>query len=109
MIRGILICAALASPVQAAHRIAVMPLKDLMESKGSVGEAIRETVTTDLKEVPGLQVVERAQIDRVIAELKLEGQKSDLGQVATVKVGALVSATMIVVGSYQAVGGTARL
>src|SRR5689334_18255587 len=93
----------------AAPRIAVMPFKDLMDGKGSVGEAIRETVTADLKEVSGLQVVERGQIDQVIGELKLEGAKNDLGPAATMKVGSLVSATLVVIGSYQAYGATARV
>ena len=36
--------------------VAVMPFSDLSGGKGKVGEAIRETVTTDLKDVAGLAV-----------------------------------------------------
>src|SRR5437764_13655737 len=89
--------------------VAVMPFKDLSGQKGSIGEAIRETVTTDLKDVPGLRVIERSNIDRILAEQNLQANKSDLDPLSTVKVGKLLGATLIVAGAYQKAGSTVRL
>jgi TolB-like protein len=89
--------------------VAVMPFKDLSGGKGSVGEAIRETVTTDLRDVPGMRVIERANIDKILTEQNLQGRKADLDPLSTVKVGKLLGATLIVGGAYQKVASTVRL
>jgi TolB-like protein len=89
--------------------VAVMPFKDLSGSPGALGEAIRETVTTDLKEVTGLRVIERANIDRVIAEQNLAGQRNDLSPIASVRVGTLLGATLMVTGAYQRAADNVRL
>ena len=89
--------------------VAVMPFKDLSGGRGQVGEAIRETVTVDLKDVPGLKVIERALIDQVIAEQNLQAKKTELDTIATVRVGTLLGATLIVAGAYQRVGEGVRL
>jgi TolB-like protein len=89
--------------------VAVMPFKDLSGGKGQVGEAIRETVTADLKEVAGLRVIERSSIDQVIAEQNLQAKKTELDTIATVRVGTLLGATLIVAGAYQRVGDGVRL
>ncbi|MGZ3405530.1 MAG: hypothetical protein ACXVAN_03735, partial [Polyangia bacterium] len=51
-----------------APTVAVMPFVDLSGRGNSVGEAIRETVTSDLRAVPGLRVVERARLDELLGE-----------------------------------------
>src|SRR3954469_25675163 len=89
--------------------VAVMPFKDLSRAGGFVGEAIRETVTADLKEIPGLRVVERQSIDQVIAEQNLQTKKAELDTIASVRVGTLLGATLIVSGAYQRVGDGVRL
>jgi TolB-like protein len=89
--------------------IAVMPFKDLSGGKGQVGEAIRETVTADLKDLGGLKVVERGNIDKVIAEQNLQAKKNDLGMAESIRVGTLLGATMIVAGSYQKASAQVRL
>ena len=88
--------------------IAVMPFKDLSGGKGHVGEAIRETVTSDLKDA-GLKVVERGNIDKVIAEQNLQAKKNDLGMAESIRVGTLLGATMIVAGAYQRASSQVRL
>ncbi|HZS35745.1 MAG TPA: CsgG/HfaB family protein [Polyangia bacterium] len=95
----------------ATPSVAVMPFKDLSggKSKGSVGEAIRETVTSDLKDVPGMKVIERGNIDKVLAELSLQSSKSDLDPSSTVKVGKLLGATLLVAGAYQQQASNVRL
>jgi TolB-like protein len=92
-----------------APAVAVMPFKDLSGGKGSVGEAIRETVTTDLRDVPGMKVIERGNIDKILVEQNLQSRKDDLDPMSTVKVGKLLGATLIVGGAYQKAGSTVRL
>jgi TolB-like protein len=86
-----------------------MPFKDLSGKSAFVGEAIRETVTADLKEVPELKVIERGSIDQVIAEQNLQAKKTELDTINTVRVGTLLGATLIVTGAYQRVGEGVRL
>ena len=57
----------------AVPTVAVLPFRNLSGGKASVGEAIRETVTSDLKTLGGVRVVERAQLDRVLGEQHLQG------------------------------------
>ena len=93
--------------------VAVMPFKDLSgqdaKRAGSIGEAIRETVTSDLKEVPGLRVIERGNIDKVLAEQNLQAARADLDPSSTVKIGKLLGATLIVAGAYQKASAQVRL
>jgi TolB-like protein len=93
----------------AVPTVAVLPFKDLSGSRGAVGEAIRETVTCDLRDVPGLRVVERASLDRVLVEQSYRAQPDDFDAGSTVKVGKLVGATLLVVGAYQRAGDGVRL
>jgi TolB-like protein len=86
--------------------VAVLPFADLSGRGRSVGEAIRETVTTDLRAISGLRVVERARLDAVLAEQKLQG---DLDVPRAVAVGKLVGASLIATGAYQRVGNDVRL
>jgi TolB-like protein len=100
----------LAPAAQAATpTVAVMPFQDLSGGRGAVGEAIRETVTTDLKEVRGLTVIERGAIDKVLAEQALQARRADLDPSSTVKIGKLLGASLIVTGAYQRGGATVRL
>jgi TolB-like protein len=96
--------AAAASPT-----VAVMPFRDLSGGKGSIGEAIRETVTSDLKDVPGLKIIERGNIDKVLAEQNLQASRADLDPTSSVKVGKLLGATLIVTGAYQRAEKSVRL
>lgn len=89
--------------------VAVMPFKDLSGGRGQVGEAIRETVTSDLKGVDGLKVVERGDIDKIILEQNLQAKKNDLGMGESIRVGTLLGATLIVAGSYQKASAQVRL
>lgn len=93
----------------ASPTVAVMPFKDLSGARSSIGEAIRETVTTDLREFAGMRVIERGNLDQVIAEQNLQGRQADLDPLSTVKIGKLLGATLIVGGAYQKAGGHVRL
>jgi TolB-like protein len=93
----------------ATPTVAVMPFRDLSGGKGSAGEAIRETVTSDLREVPGLKVIERDRIDQVLVEQNLQARRTDLDAVATVRLGTLLGASLLVAGAYQRAGTHVRL
>jgi TolB-like protein len=97
-----------APPALAGEAVAVMPFSDLAGAQRNVGEAIRETVTTDLREVPGLTVVERARLDAVLTEQRL-ASAGELDPARAAKVGRLVGASLIVTGAYQRSGGSVRL
>ncbi len=88
--------------------VAVMPFADLSGGRDHVGEAIREAVTVDLSHVAGLTLVERAAIDRVLGEQKLQA-RGELDPAATVKVGKLLGASLIALGAYQRSGERVRL
>ena len=111
MTRALVVAAmlSLAASARAAEPVvAVMPFADLAATRAPVGEAIRETLTVDLKE-SGVRVVERGAIDRVLAEQNLEDKKRDLPAIGAVRVGTLVGASFIVIGAYQRAGGQVRL
>ncbi len=99
----------LAPALSHASAIAVMPFRDLSGGKGSIGEAIRETVTSDLKEVSGMKVIERSNLDKVLLEQNLQSKKDDLDPMTSVKVGKLVGASLLVTGAYQKVANNVRL
>jgi TolB-like protein len=107
LIAALLITAGLSHA--APPTVAVMPFKVLGSDKASAGEAVRETVTSDLRDVPGLKVLERSRIDQVIVEQNLATKRTDLDPVQSVRVGTLLGATLIVAGAYQRAGNTIRL
>ncbi|MBS2030272.1 MAG: hypothetical protein JST54_20380 [Deltaproteobacteria bacterium] len=90
--------------------IAVMPFKDLSGSQElswlSVG--IAETMMVDLKKGSHLQVVERDQLNHALAELQLQGLKASDDSNAA-KVGKMVGARTVVLGSYQKVEKELRI
>lgn len=93
----------------AATSIAVMPFRDLSGANTPVGDGIRESVTSDLRGIPGVRVVERSEIDRVISEQKLQAVNIDGDPLATMRIGKLVGADVMTVGAYQRVGRRIRL
>jgi TolB-like protein len=93
----------------AAPTIAVMPFRDLTGAAPLIGEAISETVTSDLKQLGALRVIERRQLDKALAELKLQGRRSDLDPSSAAKLGKLLGATLIVLGGYQRASSNVRL
>ncbi|HEX6839208.1 MAG TPA: CsgG/HfaB family protein [Polyangia bacterium] len=92
----------------ATPTVAVLPFRDLSGGKASVGEAIRETVTSDLKTLGGVRVVERAQLDKVLGEQHLQGA-GEVDVATAARVGKLLGATLIAVGAYQQASADVRL
>ncbi len=87
--------------------VAVMPFRDLAADSRFIGEAIRETVMSDLRQLGGLRVVERASLDRVLAEQKLQQKDLEVGD--AVRVGKVLGAQLMVVGAYQKLAPQVRL
>ncbi|HEX8952625.1 MAG TPA: CsgG/HfaB family protein [Polyangia bacterium] len=104
----LLLLLAAATARAATPTVAVLPFRDLSGGKASVGEAIRETVTSDLKTLGGVRVVERAQLDRVLGEQHLQGA-GEVDAATAVRVGKLTGATLIAVGAYQQAAADVRL
>ncbi|MEO6951129.1 MAG: hypothetical protein ABI321_04880 [Polyangia bacterium] len=77
-----------------------MPLHDLSAGRPSVGAALRETLTVDLGHTPGVHVVEREVIDRVLREQSVDPGRV-LEGVLGVRVGTLLGASHLVTGAYQ--------
>ena len=85
------------------RRIAIVPLENLRPNTDTdwIGVGAAETLTTKLGELPDLITVERTRIRKIIEERRLQAA---LGDVATaVKVGRLVRAERMLVGSYAKV------
>lgn len=86
-----------------------MPFRDLSGGSRFVGEAIRETVTTDLKQLGSLRVVERGNLDKVLGEQNVQLQAQEPDTATLVKIGKILGANLIVVGAYQKVLPQVRL
>lgn len=65
-----------------------------------MGRGISESLTTDLKKITGIYLVERSEIDTALEELKL-GMLGFLDEETAPQVGKLVGAGVMLVGSYQ--------
>jgi TolB-like protein len=105
----VLVLVALAAAGGGVPTVAVMPFKNLAGTGAQVGEAIRETVSSDLRGVTELRVLERGNVDRVLQEERLQEKDADLDAPTTARVGKLLGATMIVIGAYQQSGDQVRL
>lgn len=100
------------APAAAAPKpptVAVMPFRDLAGGSRYLGEAIRETVTSDLKQLGSLRVVERGNLDKVLAEQGLQSAQKDLEVTTVVKLGKVLGASLILVGAYQKLAPQVRL
>lgn len=107
----VVVSAVSAAPTRAASAgiVAVMPFKNLNADPEldwlKVG--IAETMISDLKK-GSISVVERAQIDRALAEMALQGSVGADASTAA-KLGKLVGAETVVVGGFQKAGKQIRI
>jgi TolB-like protein len=105
----LLVLLAATTPARAASpTVAVLAFRDLSGSRGNVGEAIRETVTADLKALGGVRVVERGELDRVLNEQHL-AEHGEVDPATAARLGKLLGATLIATGAYQREEPTVRL
>ena len=93
-----------------ARRIAVMEFANDSRDKGWdwFGRGIRETLTTQLSQIPDLVVVERSRLGDAQKEIKLD--HSQLVDPSTAqRMGKFMGAQSVVVGSYQTVEDKMRI
>ncbi len=90
--------------------MAVLPFENVTKNAEvdwlSVG--IPETITSDLTAVPGLILVERLQLSKVMDEQKLQISGA-VDPKTSVAIGKLVGADVMVLGAYQKLGPQIRL
>lgn len=91
-------------------RLAVGPFDDATDAPETehLGRGLQAMVTTDLVQVEGLTVVERARLQDVLDELSL-GTEGLLEPSSAAEVGRLLGATHVVSGAYTLDRGTLRL
>ena len=87
-------------------RLAIIPFKNLTgdQDKNWLGEGIAETVATELGTIKGLILIERSQLAKAFDELKL-AKSAVLDEKSAVKIGKMISAKYLVIGSYQMAEG----
>lgn len=82
--------------------VAVAPFQNLtgQEKAAWIGAGFAESLTGDLKRIPGLRVIERSQLKAVLEELKIKLLTAK-DEDETSKAGKLAGVDLVVVGSYQ--------
>lgn len=117
MLLALAVSAALAAapsePVEGP--VAVLPFKNLNADPKTdwLKAGIAETMISDLRRSGRMQVVERSQVDRAVAEIALQNMKSPgaaAGEEASAaRIGKLVGAKTIVLGTFQQSGKQLRI
>ncbi len=99
-----------AAPKPVDGPVAVLPFKNLNDDPDLdwLAVGMGETMVSDLKQSGKVQVVERDQIDKAMAQIALQ-QSGQVAADTAVKVGKLVGAKTIVVGAYQEAGKQLRI
>ncbi len=73
-----------------------------------LGAGLQSMITTDLGELPAFQLIERARLKDIQAELHL-AETGAVDKATAAKIGSLAGATHLVVGSFTVVGGKMRI
>jgi len=110
-------CAALAAtPSEAVEGpVAVLPFKNLNADPRTdwLKVGIAETMISDLRKSGRVPVVERSQIDRAVAEIALQAMREKSAPAAeeasAARIGKLVGAKTIVLGTFQQAGKQLRI
>jgi len=102
------------APQASGAVLAVVPFRDLgPTARGHLGDAVAEALSTDLRALASVRIVERAALTRVVAELDRAAASAasaaEPDPAALARVGHLVGATLIVVGAIQRQPGALRL
>ncbi len=103
------VAAAAAAPA-GEMRMAVLPFQNLVADPNfrQMGEWMAEVVTTEFGQVKGIQLVERAQIDRVLGEMKLQ-QNALFDPDSVAAVGKQLGVPFVVIGSCMKAGDVINL
>src|SRR5262245_2144822 len=102
--------AAVARPADKTRRLAILPFQNTNGGKplDYLSFAIAETLITELGRIPDLTLVERTRLNDAQREIKL-GQSGAVDQATAQKVGRLLGADDIVIGSFQKDGEKLRV
>ncbi len=105
LVAGVALWAAAAEPV-----VAVMPFEgpDTTETTRGIGREMSEHVATFLGQAPAIRVVERAQMDKVFAEMALQ-QSGVIDEQHAAEAGKMAGATHLVVGRFARDGGSVQV
>ena len=71
-------------------------------------KGLAQMLTTDLAELDSIRVVERARLEEVLAELAL-GRSAKVDRASASRVGKLLGARLLVLGSFFEIGGALRV
>ncbi|HZI15542.1 MAG TPA: FlgO family outer membrane protein [Myxococcus sp.] len=106
----LLVFASLAAAAPPQGPVAVMPFRNLNgdPTLDWLGRGMAETLVSDLRASGKLQVVEREQLDRVLSELERQERQAPSDATAA-RVGRLVGARTLVLGSFQRAGRQVRI
>jgi TolB-like protein len=98
------------SDATAVARVAVMEFGagSADAAQSALGVGLQSILTTDLSQVSGLVLVERARLQDLTRELKL-GRSGLVDPATAAKLGKLAGATHLVTGTYTIAGGKLRL
>ncbi|MSQ84236.1 MAG: hypothetical protein EXR77_15355 [Myxococcales bacterium] len=91
-------------------RVAVMDFTNTSPSReyDALGKGLQSMIATDLAQVPAFQLVERARLSDITAELKL-GKTALVDKATAVKLGKLAGATHLLAGTFAVVGEQMRI
>lgn len=86
--------------------LSVMPFRSIGDSVAlNLGDSFSETITTKLIGLKGLKVYERAQFDKINAELSLQRDANDMIDPTTLaKAGSIISMDYMILGSVTLAG-----
>ena len=92
------------------HAVAVMTFVNITKEPADdwIGTGIAETVTSDLKNVPGLSVIGRARVFEAVKNLS-SGEFGRIDDSPAIDAGRRLGASYVVVGGYQRLGQVVRI
>ncbi|MFH1723058.1 MAG: FlgO family outer membrane protein [Elusimicrobiota bacterium] len=90
------------------RRVAVLPFRPLDGSSAAQGRLLAEELTTRLARGRAVSVVERSWMDALMSEHRL-GRSGVLAEESLTRIGRLLQAEAVVVGSFAAVGDALEL
>lgn len=95
---------------QDASTLAVLPLEKAAASEQyeGLGKALANMLVSDLSKVPGLNLVERARLQELMAEMQL-AESGFLDESTAQKLGQGLGARFVLIGSFSVVGQTMAL
>jgi len=97
-------------PYALDHAVAVMTFANITGEPADdwIGTGIAETVTADLRNVPGLAVIGRARVFDAVKNLGAD-DRARLDDAQAIETGRRLGASFVVVGGYQRMGPAVRI